>query len=339
MKSEKRKELIIIAILIKAILLGCSGEEITPAAQHSSGPKDIIKPPPDGKDKPQDPPTEKAKVEEIARKTTVQLVGCRGQLGSGVIISSKEGKFYVLTGYHAIGGRPGKAGNCQVITYNGKTLEINARNYEHLVRIDSELDLAIIELPSQGNENYTAAKLSSYLEASQTVLISGWKNCLPEREYEFNPGNIVKILSSKSDLSKISGDEELLYNKEIDYQEGYRVNYTNPTMRGMSGGPVFDADGRVVAIHGKAGFAPGARITKDCSALNHGNGWGIPIDLFSGSSLTKEIRVEVEKEPPSHNPPVTLPIPPPNPEVPRYPSNDEDIFLCPETLRQMKICN
>jgi serine protease Do len=53
---------------------------------------------------------------------------------------------------------------------------------------------------------------------------------------------------------------------------GYELTYSNPTAPGMSGGPVFDANGRVIGIHGRA--------AGDQEVGKVGINLGIPTHLF-----------------------------------------------------------
>ncbi|MBD2180731.1 S1 family peptidase [Aerosakkonema funiforme] len=225
------------------------------------------------------------------QKVTVSISG--RSTGSGFIVAKSNDTYYVLTSKHVVGIPPGQIDDkYKVKTFDGREYEIN---YEKL-RPDSKFDLAIIEFTAKG-KNYTVATISNLesLPKGITVYISGWKDCLKERKYEFNEGKVSKILLSKSDISKISDDPDY---KEEDYNEGYIVNYTNPTIRGMSGSPVFDKKGRVVAIHGKPGHdKENPAILTKCPALDEsfGNNWGIPIKNFLKSSIASNLQLKIDQ--------------------------------------------
>ena len=209
------------------------------------------------------------KIKEIAQQTTVLISG-KG-FGNGVIISRNGNTYYVLTANHVIGIPPGPIEDpYQITTYDGKTYQIDYKK----VRKDSTLDLAIVEFNSQ--RNYPVAKLSTETAQDMPVYISGWIDCLPSQRYVFNAGKISK-------LSK--GDDE-----------GYSVEYTNPTVIGMSGSPVFDARSRIIAIHGKPGREKNLYNFKKCPSLTQdlGNNWGISIDTFLKSSLASDIQLQVD---------------------------------------------
>ena len=237
-------------------------------------------------------------VQEIAKKATVLITGVRGGSGSGVIILSNE-KYYVLTAKHVVGTAPGSQNQYDIKSYDGKVyLTINAENYDQLVVNTSEdIDLALIELPIQGEKNYTAAKLSRGLSENIPVLVSGWQKCLPQPQYDLTNGKIVKKLSSKSDIDKLSDKDDQLYlqHKDTNYNNGYKVKYTNATLSGMSGGPVFNQDGKIVAIHGMPGAGGKENTDQDCQPINNpnlANNWGIPISSFFESNLAKDKKIE-----------------------------------------------
>lgn len=231
-------------------------------------------------------------VQEIAKKATVLITGVRGGSGSGVIIRSNE-KYYVLTAKHVVGTAPGPKNQYDIKSYDGKVyLTITAKNYAQLVvNTSGDIDLALIELPIQGGGNYTAAKLSRGLSENIPVLVSGWQKCLPQPQYDLTPGKIFKKLSSENDIYRLSDDDPLYFhNKDTNYKNGYRVKYTNATLSGMSGGPVFNKDGSIVALHGMPGTQGKERTDQHCQPINNpklANNWGIPISLFFESNLAK----------------------------------------------------
>jgi len=224
-------------------------------------------------------------LEEIAQQTAVKISG-KGS-GSGVIIGKKGNTYYVLTAKHVVGISPGKLEDDYVIKIGQKEYTID---YNRVKKIP-KLDVALVEFNS--NKNYPIASLSKNLYLDQTVFISGWIDCLNKERYEFNRGKILKILSSTSELS---ASDAKTYDKELDFPEGYRVKYTNPTIRGLSGSPIFDQAGNVVAIHGKPGEDREYQYNfEDCPLLNNSfaNNWGIPISEFLDSSVASRIPVQV----------------------------------------------
>ncbi len=225
------------------------------------------------------------KVAKIAKETTVKVTG-RGRVGSGVIIDKEGNTYYVLTSRHVVGTNPGSLEEpYKIITHDGM-------EHEPKIRKSGNLDLALLTFKSA--TKYNLASFGNKPSPQEVVYISGWRDCrCRERDcgksarYEFNQGEISTILSSPKDLPQ---EYEVFYDTKLDYEEGYRVQYTNKTIDGMSGSPVFDETGKVVAIHGKPGKDRRNQYDfKACPPLNEsysdGGNWGIPISQYSQSDF------------------------------------------------------
>jgi hypothetical protein len=108
------------------------------------------------------------------------------------------------------------------------------------------IDLAVISFTS--NKNYAVASLgdASTVKIGDRVYISGWPD--PEQE-QANAGQIVSPVPRRQRRlawglvgAKLSPDAS---------NQGYSIFYIDCTRAGMSGGPVFDNNGRVVGNHGR----------------------------------------------------------------------------------------
>ncbi len=107
------------------------------------------------------------------------------------------------------------------------------------------IDLAIISFTS--SKDYAVASIgdASTVKIGDRVYISGWPD--PELE-QAQAGQTVRPVSRRqrrlawgSVGAKLSPDTS---------NQGYSIFYTDCTRAGMSGGPVFDKDGRLVGNHG-----------------------------------------------------------------------------------------
>ncbi|GAB4233950.1 MAG: serine protease [Elainellaceae cyanobacterium] len=172
-----------------------------------------------------------SEVNDIAREVTVLVYGDNGH-GSGVIVAQNNNTYYVLTNYH-------------VVVNNSDYRIVTADHQAHAINHDTikplpDVDLAIVEFTSE-NE-YAIAQLSTaQSQEGQEVFVSGWPiQTLGQLTRQFSDGSISAILE-----------------KPV---KGYQLAYTNITRPGMSGGPVFDTAGRVVAIHGLGGIADSNQI-------------------------------------------------------------------------------
>jgi serine protease Do len=167
-------------------------------------------------------------INDIARDVTVLIRGEKSGHGSGVIVAKDGNTYYVLTSYHVVSD----ADKYRIVTSDKQS---NEMDYSKMKRL-ANADLAVIQF--QSDKSYKVAKLANSDTAKQgsTVFVSGWPA----------PGQAIKDVVRQFTGGNIS--ERL----EKPLAGGYQMVYTNVTRRGMSGGPVFDGGGRVVAIHGLA---------------------------------------------------------------------------------------
>ncbi len=209
--------------------------------------------------------------------------------GSGVIIAKNGNKYYVLTVAHnflqrhldnkkywqQLGGIPYYG----IRTYDGKVhivkdvndgrgcplkgnpklavlvrfgcrdrFIMNTDIVDYTIGTDQirGIDLAIVTFESK--KNYTVAPLgdASQVKPGERVYISGWPD--PEREKDPQTGRCREKVARRQRrlawgpvIEKMNPDPQ---------HQGYSIFYTDETAAGMSGGPVFDSNGRVVGSHG-----------------------------------------------------------------------------------------
>lgn len=245
----------------------------------SSIPTDLATPTPE-----MSPSPLKEHIKSDISKKTVLITG-KGT-GTGIIIGHEGSKYYILTSKHVVGIEPSiyvelppdltddekkltnKEDPYKVMTYDGKIYDVE---YNELKK-DPNVDLAIItfDTKSQGTI-YPIANLAALpISEKQEVFVYGFKDCANKgrkKREEFNEGIVLSTKNTQTD-------------------EGYSINYTNPTIRGMSGSPVLDASGRVIAVHGKPSNGEKGEFF-NCSALTKefGNNYGISIESFQKSKL------------------------------------------------------
>lgn len=223
----------------------------------------------------------KKSVKEIAKETTVLIVGSPS--GSGVIIKRLENKYYILTALHTVF----RDEMYRIKTYDGELHEVDNSK----IIKDSKLDLAIVEFTANKNKIYSYAKLSEKIRLGMTVYVSGWKQCsIPG--YEFNQGKILEIIPLLGQNSNNNTDN-------ISFDEGYLTKYTNSTIDGMSGSPVFDDQGRLIAIHGKSEYYKSNTFDfEKCPPLDQkfGNNLGIAMEKFFTSDLKSKLPFDIKAE-------------------------------------------
>jgi serine protease Do len=170
-------------------------------------------------------PTE---IAAIALETTVKVENTLGiPGGSGVIIAKQNNTYTVLTANH-------------VVLNPNVGYVIKIKNQQHsakeVIRLKEKtgLDLAVVKFDSTEVYPTTTFGDSEYATAGANIYVSGFPlsvDIKAEREHEFTTGMVTSFREAAND--------------------GYAMRYQALTRRGMSGGPVFDASGHLIGIHGQ----------------------------------------------------------------------------------------
>jgi serine protease Do len=203
-----------------------------------------------------------AEIGQIAKSATVLIQG--SDTGSGVLIRQDGSTYTILTARHVIDA----PGSYEVVTVTGKHYPISTPTIQKL----PGLDLALLKFNSP--EKYSVATLgnSSSLQEGVTVYVTGFPgqgSTINALTYNFTEGQLT-ALSSKPQTG------------------GYSLVYTNKTLPGMSGGPVFDQEARLVGIHGAAdGQSQTLEKLNARVFMKTGFNLGIPINTFLAASGAK----------------------------------------------------
>jgi V8-like Glu-specific endopeptidase len=168
-------------------------------------------------------------VNKIARSVTVRIVSASGT-GSGVLIR-KAGKTYtLLTSAHVLPNRTAAA-TYEVITPDGQRYSLDRNS----IQAQAKVDLAIAQFVSA--QAYAVAKVSDVTVTEGTPsYVAGFPAktaALTESIYSFTKGEITAAPTQP-------------------FKDGYGLVYTNTTLPGMSGGPIFNSEGALIGIHGRA---------------------------------------------------------------------------------------
>ena len=195
-------------------------------------------------------------VNEIAKNTTVRIHSQAP--GSGVLIKRQGSTYTVLTAAHVVATED----DYEVITRDGQIYPL------HLSQIQkfSGIDLALVTFKS--DRDYTTAKLgnSNAMSEGSKSYVAGFPmrtTAIDDIIYNFTSGTITA-------------------NAGRPLRDGYSLVYSNNTLPGMSGGPVLNAEGELMGIHGRADTTAEIQnqsINPDIF-IKTGFNLGIPMDLF-----------------------------------------------------------
>jgi tetratricopeptide (TPR) repeat protein len=203
----------------------------------------------------------KAEISKTAQNITVMIQDAQNPKisGSGVIIKREGQTYTVLTAQHVVQSPT----NFKVMTPDGK---------QHLVIQGSikafpEIDLALIQFAS--TEAYSIAKMGNSDQSSlgTASFVAGF------------PGTTV--VRSEPTFYFTSG--EIAANANRPLKDGYAIAYNNPTLPGMSGGPVLNENGELIGIHGRAestAIPQNMQLRDDIYVLKTEFNYAVPINTF-----------------------------------------------------------
>jgi tetratricopeptide (TPR) repeat protein/S1-C subfamily serine protease len=186
-----------------------------------------------------------AKVLDIAKQSSVQIKKADGGIGSGVIIAKDNDIYYVLTAAHVVEDKQ----EYQVVAPDKQVYKVDNQT----IRTRKGLDMAVLQFRS--SQVYQVATLGDYELKEQYVFLYGWKGEELNHPSLFSVGEMqnanVRDLSAKP--------------------RGYELAYTNQGYSGMSGGGIWDTEGRIIGIHNASvmdvlGFSLGLSIQTFLSA-------------------------------------------------------------------------
>jgi tetratricopeptide (TPR) repeat protein len=208
-------------------------------------------------------------IAQLAITVTVQINGKylnRGSSGSGVIIAKQGSTYTALTCNHVVGN---SQATYTIRTHTGKDYPVTRAVL--LQKETNQPDLAVVTFES--SESYPVVTFGDSEQAGigAEIFVFGYpanrflEKYGTNRNFEFSPGFVTSRLPNHS--------------------TGYTLRYNAITKGGMSGGPVFDVEGRVVGIHGQGdldyeqvedpqGTTTGRALTKT------GFNAAIPVNIF-----------------------------------------------------------
>jgi S1-C subfamily serine protease len=225
-----------------------------------------------------------AQLHSYAKSITVKVFSGNGW-GSGILIH-KQGQVYtVVTNEHVL--MPGYGQPYRIQTPDGRV-------YKAVVVETAKFhgnDLGLLKFKSAGIKYQVALlpTISDLLEGEQ-VFAAGF------------PRESTGLLFTKGQIT-------MLLNKPL--KGGYQIGYSNDIQKGMSGGPVLNRQGQVIAINGRHsyplwgnpfvfqdGFLPSTAVQTQMMKLS----WSVPIKTFLKMAPKSIIPVDCSSNTPQATP-------------------------------------
>ncbi|MFS0515882.1 serine protease [Nostoc sp. UIC 10607] len=211
-------------------------------------------------------------VQQLAELIAVKVLS-KDFLGSGILIHKKGSVYHVLTNAHVLrsGNPPYQIQTPDGLIYAADLSKMSNRSVPFYFKGN---DLAVLQFRSP-KTSYTVASLghASTLSVGNEVFAAGFpfdSQGIQDTGFVFRRGQVSLVL-----------DKAL--------EGGYRIGYTNDIVKGMSGGPLLNRAGQLVAINGRHaeplwgepyiyqdGTQPEPPLLKQMSKYS----WGIPIEEF-----------------------------------------------------------
>jgi tetratricopeptide (TPR) repeat protein/V8-like Glu-specific endopeptidase len=205
-----------------------------------------------------------AEVAKVAKAVTV-LIKAGDEQGSGAIINHSGNTYTVLTAAHVVKKTDLKytieLNDGQVYPISGFKLAPNGN-----------LDLAVVQFKS--DRAYSTIKIgnSNTAEEGTTAYVAGFPfatAAITQSVYTFSDGKITA-------------------NSSKPFANGYSIVYSCNTLPGMSGGPVLNEKGELIAVHGKGDNQERIKQSEVNSSVwvKTGFNLGIPVNTFTQVAST-----------------------------------------------------
>ena len=196
-------------------------------------------------------------VAKVAEAITVRIEGATQ--GSGVLVKRDGTRYTVLTAWHVLSSqRPGE--ELDIYTPDGQRHKLEQGSIKRL----GDVDMAVLSFSS--SNAYEVAQLGDVKSVStgSSIYVAGYPlttSAVPTRIWRFLDGRVIA-------------------NATVAIPNGYQLLYSNPTLPGMSGGAVLNAQGQLVGMH--AGAERADQISESSGkAVATGTNQAVPIAYFS----------------------------------------------------------
>jgi tetratricopeptide (TPR) repeat protein/V8-like Glu-specific endopeptidase len=196
-------------------------------------------------------------VNNIAQAIAVKISTTDGN-GSGILLQKQGNVYTLLTAAHVV--KNGQA-SYTITTPDGRTYQPIANSIR---RYQGDVDVAVLKFRSSATYKLAQLGDSNVLQGGMDIYVAGFPAptaVISESTFFFREGKVTA-------------------NSKRAYKNGYSLVYSNDTLPGMSGGPVLNADGEVVGVHGK-GDRERNSSTGESNGPKTGFNTAIPIARFA----------------------------------------------------------
>lgn len=207
-------------------------------------------------------------VAKVAQAITVRIEGATQ--GSGVLVKRDGNRYTVLTAWHVVSGqRPGE--ELDVYTPDGQRHPLMHGSIKRL----GGVDLAVLTFASSGSYEVASVGDVQSVAMGNPVWVSGFplqSSAVPMRLLRFLKGDVIA-------------------NAMVAIPNGYQLLYSNPTLPGMSGGAVLNAQGQLVGIHGQG--ETDIKLTEQKGLfVKTGTNQAVPVSFYSAPTLSPDAKAE-----------------------------------------------
>lgn len=225
-----------------------------------------------------------------ARSITVKVFS-GDNWGSGIIIQRQDRVYTVITNDHVL--------------QSGETYRIQTP--------DGKIHSATRFLPTQFAGKDLAMLQFTSTKSDYTIGILGSSAMVKEGDKVYAAGFPAEVKKSdRAGWKFTTGRVSLIPEKSL--EDGYQLGYDNQIEKGMSGGPVLNLAGEVVAVNGMHAyplwgdpyvFQDGSKPCEPMRELMVRSSWGIPIEKFLESApqfskkMAEKQPKDISLEPPS----------------------------------------
>jgi tetratricopeptide (TPR) repeat protein len=209
----------------------------------------------------------KVAIGRVAKGITLRLESTSvDRKGSGVLIEKQGDVYTVLTAAHVVN----QSSTIRLVAPDGQVYQSSS-----IRKANSNLDLAVVKFRSSQNYPIATIGTSNGIESGVEIYVAGFPaatSTIDDGVFQFTSGNVTGN-AAKPNAS------------------GYSLIYNCITLPGMSGGPVLNDQGKLVAIHGQGDRGPDGQKT--------GFNLGITIERFGTVAATLGASPQKIAQPPT----------------------------------------